>query len=823
MSGERDDFDDRDAAGAEIQLAHEGGAGGTSIHVGTGSATDELPAGAELPGELAVLPLKNTVLFPFLLSPLLVNTPASQQLIDEVLLRPDRLLVCAAIRREVEGAPRAADVFRVGTVLRVVKMLKFPDDSYRLLVQGVARVALEQFVAEEPFLRARIRVLPDTGDLESVEVEALTRSISQQFGALVAESSRLSDDLQVLVANLDDPSKLADLVASNLELDVRGKQRILETTDVPARLRLVLSQLSREGQALEIESEIKEKVQNEMTKTQRDYMLRQQLEAIRRELGESEDSDEGVQKLREKVEAAGMTAEGAKQAQRELDRLGQTPPASAEHGVIRTYLEWMADLPWSKLSEDRLDVAEARRILDEDHYGLEKIKDRIVEYIAVLSLKRDLKGPILCFVGPPGTGKTSLGRSIARAISREFTRISLGGVRDEAEIRGHRRTYVGAMPGRIIQSLRKVGTRNPVMLLDEIDKIGSDGRGDPSSALLEVLDPEQNAEFSDHYLEVPFDLSQVLFIATANLIDPVPAALRDRMEVIELPGYTVEEKVEIARRYLLPRQIAQNGIGGVDLAVSDAALVAIVERYTREAGVRNLEREIGGVCRKLARRVAEGALAGAVRIEPADLAELLGPIKVEPEIAEADLQPGVAVGLAWTPAGGDILFVESTSMPGQGELKLTGSLGDVMRESVEAARSWLRGHAGEFGLVPATDFDQRDIHVHVPSGAVPKDGPSAGVAMVAALTSMLTGRRLKPGVAMTGEITLRGKVLPVGGIKEKVLAARRAGIRTVILPEQNRRDVEEIEDELLEGLDLAYVGTIVEALDHSLVERRAAA
>jgi len=826
MSEQRDDVDEvGDESGATGGPGAPSDAidGGMTIRVGTGGAEDDDVAGPELPEELPVLPLKNTVLFPFLLSPLLVNTPASQKLIDDVLVRPDRLLVCAAIRHPVEGPPRAADVHDVGTVLRVVKMLKFADDSYRLLVQGIARVALDEFVSEEPFLRARVRALSDTGDLESVEVAALTRNLSQQFGSLVTESSRLSDDLQVLVANLDDPSKLADLVASNLELDVEGKQRILETTDVPDRLRLVLTQLSKEGQALEIETEIKEKVQNEMTKTQREYMLRQQLEAIRRELGESEDSDEGIDRLREKLESAGLPEEAAKQVRRELERLGQTPPAAAEHAVIRGYLEWMSELPWSNVSEDRLDVAEARRILDEDHFGLEKVKDRIIEYIAVLSLKRDLKGPILCFVGPPGTGKTSLGRSIARALGRQFTRISLGGVRDEAEVRGHRRTYVGAMPGRFIQSLRKAGTRNPVLLLDEIDKVGSDGRGDPSSALLEVLDPEQNVEFSDHYLEVPFDLSQVLFVATANLIDPVPAPLRDRMEVIELPGYTLEEKVEIAKRFLLPRQITQNGIGSIEFDVPHATIVALVERYTREAGVRNLEREIGGICRKIARRVAEGEDADPVRIEIDDLAGLLGPVKFEPEIAEDAVEPGVAIGLAWTPAGGDILFVEATRMPGQGELKLTGSLGDVMRESVEAARSWLRSHADQFGLVPATDFDLRDIHVHVPSGAVPKDGPSAGIAMVTSLASMLTGRPVRSGIAMTGEITLRGKVLPVGGIKEKVLAAKRAGIRRVILPEQNRRDVEEIAHDLLEGLELGYVGTIDEALDQTLVESAVAA
>ncbi|HIF97977.1 MAG TPA: endopeptidase La [Myxococcales bacterium] len=793
-------------------------AGGMEIRVGSGGAEEDDDAFPELPNELPVLPLKNTVLFPFLLSPLLVNTPASQELIDSVLLRADRFLVCAAIRHEIEGPARAADIFDVGTVLRVVKMLKFPDGSYRLLVQGVARVGLEEILSEEPFLRARISPMDEQGDYESVEVEALTRNLSQQFNVLVAESARLSDDLQVLVANLDDPSKLADLVASNLELDVAGKQEVLEALDVTDRLRIVLGQLTKEGQELEIETEIKEKVQNEMGRTQREYVLRQQLEAIRRELGESEEGEEGAEVFRQKVEAAGLPEEAKKHAYREVERLSQMPPAAAEYGVIRSYLEWITDLPWSVLTEDRLDVVKARTILDEDHYGLEKIKDRIVEYIAVLSLKRDLKGPILCFVGPPGTGKTSLGRSVARALDRKFARISLGGVRDEAEIRGHRRTYVGAMPGRIVQSLRKAATRNPVMLLDELDKVGSDGRGDPSSALLEVLDPEQNSEFSDHYLEMPFDLSQVLFIATANQIDPVPAALRDRMEVIELPGYTVDEKVEIAKRFIVPRQVDRNGISQIDFEISEESLVRLSERYTREAGVRNLEREVGSVCRKIARNVAEGELGGPVRIEPDDLEDLLGPAKFEPEIAEADMKPGVAVGLAWTPSGGDILFVESTQMPGTGELKLTGSLGDVMRESAEAARSWLRSNADDFGLDLAKDFDARDMHVHVPSGGVPKDGPSAGVAMVIAMMSMLKGNSILPNTAMTGEITLRGKVLPVGGIKEKVLAAKRAGIRRVVLPEENRRDVEEIAEGLLDGIELSYVGSIDAALLQTMSE-----
>ncbi len=790
---------------------------GTEIQVGSGPE-DDTEEFTEIPGELPVLPLKNTVLFPYLLSPLLVNTPASQRLIDDVLVRPDRLMVCTAVKRDRKGPPRPEDVYTVGTVLRIVKMLKFPDDSYRLLVQGVARVELVRFTEEEPFLRAEIKRIEETGEEEdSVEMTALVRSVAQQFSTLVSESPRLSDELQVLVANLGDPSKLSDLVASNLDLDVAGKQQILEANHVGIRLRLVLDQLSKETEALQIETEIKQKVQNEMGKTQREYMLRQQLEAIRQELGESEDDEEEIERLRAEIEAAGMPEEALKQAMRELERFAQTPSAAAEHAVIRNYLEWMVALPWNKSSEDKLDVKAAREVLDADHYGLEKIKDRIIEYIAVLSLKRDLKGPILCFVGPPGTGKTSLGRSVARALGREFVRISLCGIRDEAEVRGHRRTYVGALPGRFIQGLRKAGTRNPVIVLDEIDKVGADGRGDPSSALLEVLDPEQNAEFSDHFLEVPFDLSQVLFIATANVMDTVPPALRDRMEVIELPGYTLEEKMEIAKGFLIPRQVERNGIADVGFELTDGALRKIIESYTREAGVRNLEREIGAICRKVARRVAEADPGVEISnvIDEDAVSELLGPIKVEPELAEDDTIAGVAVGLAWTPAGGDILFIESTRMPGRGELKLTGSMGEVMRESVEAARSWLRNHAKDFDLDPAC-FDEIDLHVHVPQGAVPKDGPSAGIGMVTSLASLLTDRPTLPRVAMTGEITLRGKVLPVGGIKEKVLAAKRAGIERVVLPDRNRRDVEEISSELLDGLDLRFVGTIEEALSLTL-------
>jgi ATP-dependent Lon protease len=799
-------------------------AGDRPVEVSVDTGPESSVAGPEVPEVLPVLPLKNTVVFPALLTPLLVNTPRSKRLIDRVLLTRERMFLTAAVRAQVEGSPEAEDVHAFGTVVRIARMLKFPDGSYRLLIQGVSRARVAEFLSgdetglppgEKPFLRGRVVLVSDGGDVGSVEVAALARNVNEQFAALVAESPRLSDELAVLAGNIEEPGRLADLVASNLELDVAHKQAVLEETDVPARLKRVLGEIARALEVSQIEGEIREKVQSEMGKTQREYVLRQQLEAIRRELGESEDEGAEVDRLRQRIDAAGLPEEAMKQATRELDRLAQMPAAAAEHGVIRNYLEWLADLPWSQLSEDRLEVNDARRILEEDHYGLEKVKDRILEYIAVLSLKRNLKGPILCFVGPPGTGKTSLGRSIARALQRQFVRISLGGVRDEAEIRGHRRTYVGALPGRIVQALRRAKTRNPVFLLDEIDKVGTDFRGDPSSALLEVLDPEQNDGFSDHYLEVPFDLSQVLFIATANWMETVPPALRDRMEVIELPGYTEEEKLEIARRFLLPRQLEANGVAASGAEISDDALRVLIRSYTREAGVRNLEREIGALCRKLARRVAEHGAAGPLAVAADDVPDLLGPIRFEPELAERAGRPGVAVGLAWTPAGGDILFVESTAMPGKGALKLTGSLGDVMRESAEAARSWLRSHADGYGIDPGR-FLASDLHLHVPAGAVPKDGPSAGVAMVTSLASLLTGRPAHPDVAVTGEITLRGKVLPVGGIKEKVLAARRAGIRRVILPERNRRDVGEISPELLKGLELEYVGTIDEALSHTL-------
>lgn len=810
----------------------------------------EYDAGGEpftVPEQLPVLPLKNTVLFPKLVIPMLVNTRRSKTLIDAVMERSPRLLLAVGVRRPVEKGPGPDDLYRIGTVLHVVRNMRFPDGSYRVLAQCLARAEILDIESEQPFFEGRIALCSEGGDEDSVEAQALVRDVREQFLSLMNETN-LSREVEAPESALEEPGALADLVAYKLEIEPTAKQAALEELDVVKRLHRVRSELKRAVEAAQIAGEIREKVQTEMGRSQREYMMRQQLDQIRRELGEKEDSKSEAQRFRERIETLKMPEEALKQAMREVERFEQIPDSAMEHSVIRNYLEWMTELPWSAVSEDRLSVEGARAVLDEDHYDLDKVKERIIEYIAVLSLKRDLRGPILCFVGPPGTGKTSLGKSIARALSRRFERIALGGVHDEAEIRGHRRTYIGALPGRIVQGLRRAGTRNPVFMLDEIDKVGADYRGDPSSALLEVLDPEQNNSFSDHYLETPLDLSQVLFIATANLADPIQPALRDRMELIELPGYIEEDKLEIARRYLLPRQRRANGIADLPLELPDQTLQGIIRNYTREAGVRNLEREIGAVCRKIARRVAEGEIAAVakpspgatppteappvpearpgveaappseeapLRVAPEDLGELLGPVRFEPEPAERAGIPGVAVGLAWTPAGGDILFVESTRMPGRGELRLTGSMGEVMRESAEAARSWLKHHAARLDLAPDV-FESSDLHIHVPAGAVPKDGPSAGIAMAVALASLLSGRTPPPDVAMTGEITLRGKVLPVGGIKEKVLAARRAGIRRVVLPEPNRRDAEQIEPELAQGIAFDYVSRVDEALERIL-------
>ena len=760
----------------------------------------------ELPEVMRVLTLRNTVLFPTLITPLLATTERARRLIEDALVG-DRLLVAAtALDAEVEE-PGPEDLHAVGTVIRILRMLE-TEGGHRLWVQGLRRVRVVEYVATEPYLKGRVEPLEDTAE-PGLELEALRRNVAQQFLQL-SDSTEVPDAVRALVSGLEDAGTLSDVVASHLGLSVEDRQELLEMTDVKRRLERLSFHLAHEQEVLGLEAEIREEVQSELSRSQREYLLREQARAIRRQLGEAASPSDQVDELREKLEASGAPERVRETAERELDRLAALPAGAIEAGTIRNYLEWIVELPWSAEAEDVLDVASARAILHEDHYDIEKVKERILEFVAVLKLKREMRGPILCFVGPPGTGKTSLGRSIARAMGREFARLSLGGVRDEAEIRGHRRTYVGALPGRIIQTMRTVGVRNPVIMLDEVDKLGTDFRGDPSSALLEVLDPEQNYSFSDNYLEVPFDLSKVLFIATANLLERIPPALRDRMEVIEVAGYTEEDKLEIARRYLLPRQLERNGVAERAPELPDETLAAIIRGYTREAGLRNLERELGKVARKLARRFVE---AGEVmeRLDPGDLHALLGPVRFQPEVAGRVQIPGVSVGLAVNEAGGEILFVEATRMPGKGKLAITGSVGDVMRESVQAALSIVRTRARGLGIDPAV-FSQSDFHVHVPAGSTPKDGPSAGVAITAALTSLLTNRSTPPDLAMTGEVTLRGRVLPVGGIKEKTLAARRAGLARVLVPKENERDLAEISDEQLAGLKIELVDSIEQAL-----------
>jgi ATP-dependent Lon protease len=696
-------------------------------------------------------------------------------------------------------------------------MLKYPDGSIRILVQGLRRIEIVEYTQREPYFRARVRLLQDEYQ-PSKDLEAVQANMVNQFAKFVSMIPYLPDELQVVVMNIKDPGKVTDLVASNLNISLDEKQDLLNTTDVRSRLEKLSAILNREIELLELGHKIQSQVQTELNKNQKEFYLRQQMRAIQKELGEGDPRSGELEELRRKIEEAGMPEEARKAADNEMERLKIIPPESAEHTVVRTYLEWLVALPWSKSTEDNLEMMHARGVLDEDHYDLEKIKDRILEYLAVRKLKKDPKGPILCFVGPPGTGKTSLGRSIARAIGRKFQRISLGGVRDEAEIRGHRRTYIGALPGRIIQAIRNAQSNNPLFMLDEIDKLGMDFRGDPASALLEVLDPEQNHTFVDHYLDVPFDLSRVMFITTANYLEPVPPALRDRMEVIELAGYTEEEKLEIARRHLIPKQRTENGLTEANIEFTTEGIQEIIRSYTREAGLRNLEREIGRVCRKVARRVTEGNTERVV-VDLAKVHEFLGPEKFFAEIAERVQEPGVATGLAWTPMGGEILFIEATRMAGKKGLTLTGHLGEVMKESVQAALSFIRAHAEQLGIAPDF-FENSDLHVHVPAGAIPKDGPSAGVAMAVALTSLLTGRIVRHDLAMTGEITLRGKVLPVGGIKEKVLAAKRAGISTVILPKRNAKDLEELTESVRQEMKYIFVETVEEALEHALEPKK---
>ncbi|HEX6667884.1 MAG TPA: endopeptidase La [Solirubrobacterales bacterium] len=776
---------------------------------------DALRADQPLPEALPVLPLRDTVTFPETLTPLAVGQPRSVQLVNDV-LGTNRMLVMVASRDPELEEPGPEDLYEVGVVGAVSRMIKIPDDSLRILVQGMQRVRLGPYVADKPYLVARIEELTDVVE-PSAELEALTRNVQQTFSEIVEQIPYLPEELQLAVTNIDDPAALGHLIASSLRIPIADKQALLEEVDVAKRMRRLSEILARELDVVQLGTQIQTQVQSEIDKGQREFFLRQQLKAIQEELGERDEQQAEVNELRERIEAAKLPEEALTAAERELSRLEKLPPAAAEHGVIRTYLEWLVELPWSSETEDNLDIAHARKVLDADHYDLEKVKDRILEYLAVRKLNPGSPGPILCFVGPPGVGKTSLGRSIARALGREFERISVGGVRDEAEIRGHRRTYIGAMPGTIVRALRDAGTRNPVFMIDEIDKMGADFRGDPASAMLEVLDPAQNDSFRDHYLDLPFDLSDVFFISTANVLDTIPGPLRDRMETIELAGYTLEEKRHIARRYLVGRQIEANGLKPSQIAFSDAALTAIVEEYTREAGVRDLERQIGSICRKLAREVAERKVKRKVTISAKRARELLGRRRVFAEQRRRTKVPGVATGLAWTPAGGDVLFIEATAMPGSGRLTITGQLGDVMKESAQAALSYVRGHWGEIAPKLGEQwFAEHDIHVHVPAGAVPKDGPSAGVAMTVALSSLVSGRPVRNDVAMTGEVTLTGQVLPIGGLKEKSLAAQRAGIKRVIVPERNQGDVAEIPAHELGGLEFAFVDEISKAIDVAL-------
>ena len=775
---------------------------------------------ATLPESLPVLTLRNTVLYPGVVLPITVGRDASLKLVKDA-YAGDRLVGVVAQKRAEVETPGPDDLYRVGTAAQILKLIKMPDGSVSIVIQGKRRVEIEEYVQLDPYLKATIEPIeePEAGEVDPAELDARVRSIKELAAQIVNLSPNLPSEAAYAIQNIESPSFLVHFIASNLQIDVQKKQTLLETRPLLDRSQLVLDHLEQEIRVLEISEEIRSKVKTDVDQQQREFFLRQQLKAIQDELGETEGSSRDADELRDRLEEKRKDLPEAvlETLEKELTKLARTNPASPEYGVVRNYVETILDLPWGYTSEDKLDIAHAEEVLDEDHYGLDDVKKRILEYLAVLKLKGDMKAPILMFYGPPGVGKTSLGKSIARALGREFHRISLGGVRDEAEIRGHRRTYIGALPGRIIQGLRKAGTSNPVFMLDEIDKLGTDFRGDPSSALLEVLDPEQNDTFNDHYLELDYDLSKVLFIATANYLETIPPPLRDRMEIIEINGYTPSEKLAIAKTYLVPRQCERNGLREDQFSITDEALLLLVEGYTRESGVRQLERTIGSVVRGVAKTVALGE-AERGDVEADDVVGYLGARKFFNDVAERTEVPGVATGLAWTPVGGDILFVEASVSRGSGRMTLTGKLGDVMRESAQAAWSWVKAHADDLDI-PSDAFRYWDLHVHVPAGAIPKDGPSAGVAMTAALASIYTRRCVRHDVAMTGEITLRGLVLPVGGIKEKVLAARRAGIDRVVLPEKNRKDVDEIKDEAAEGLEVTYVKRIDEALDALLCEK----
>ena len=758
----------------------------------------------EIPSTLPVLPLKETVVFPESVSPLAIGQERSIQLVDDV-LEGERMLALVTVKNPEVEQPGWDDLYETGTAAVVHKMIRVPDGTLRILVQGVARIKLERHVQDDPYLVGEFTVVPDEVE-ETPELEALTRSVQNEFGRLISLVPYLPSELELAAANVDDPSALSHLVASTLRLKTDEKQALLEQSDVSVRLRDVLRILKRELEVVELGTKIQSQVQSELEKGQREYFLRQQLKAIQEELGEGDEQQAELAELREQVEQKNLPEDTKKAVERELSRLEKLPPASAEYGVIRTYVDWILALPWSETTEDNLDLERAREILDEDHYDLEKVKERILEYLAVSKLKNDLSGPILCFVGPPGVGKTSLGQSIARTVGRKFVRLSVGGVRDEAEIRGHRRTYIGAMPGTIIRSLRDAESKNPVVLIDEIDKMGADFRGDPASAMLEVLDPEQNSHFRDHYLDLPFDLSKVLFICTANQLETIPGPLLDRMDVIQLSGYTEDEKTGIARKYLVPKQLEAHGLSEEQVTVSDDTLHVVIREYTREAGVRNLERRIADLLRKAAREVAEGKTE-QIEIDTDQAREWLGPRRFPADPRKRTADPGVATGLAYTPVGGDVLFIEATAYPGKGKLTITGQLGDVMKESAQAALSWVRSHTEQLGL-PENWFAEHDVHIHVPAGAVPKDGPSAGVTIATAIASLVRNEPVAEDVGMTGEITLTGQVLPIGGIREKVLAAQRYGLKRIVMPRDNEPDLEELPDEARNELEFILADTI---------------
>ncbi len=767
----------------------------------------------DIPAVLPILPLRNSVFFPGGVLPLAVGRQKTIALIKDA-VRDDQVIGVVTQRKAEEEDPGATDLYNMGTVARIVKLLKMGEDNYSLVVQGLARFRVLELVQEAPYLKARIEPVEDKTAADNVEIEALTINLKKLAREVIEMMPELPAAATELVESITHPGHLADLIAANVDVPIEEKQAVLETVDLKARMKLVLELLNRKREILKLSNKIDQSVKGEMSKTQREYYLRQQLKAIKEELGEMGEDEEELDELAERIKKAQLPPDVEKVANKEMNRLKTIPAASSEYTVARTYLDWIADLPWSKLSEDNLDIENARKQLDSDHYGIQKVKKRILEYLAVRKLKNDMRGPILCLVGPPGVGKTSLGQSIAKAVGRKFVRLALGGVRDEAEIRGHRRTYVGALPGRFIQQMKKAGTRNPVMLLDEVDKLGADFRGDPSAALLEVLDPEQNHTFSDHYLDVPFDLSKVLFIATANQLDPVPGPLRDRMEIIELSGYTLDEKMMIAKQHLISKQLKENGITAEQFELTEDALGDIIASYTREAGVRSLDRRIADVARSVAVKVASGQTEKQV-ITKEKLQELLGPQRVESEMAERTSQTGVAAGLAWTPYGGDLLFIECTKMIGKGGMTLTGKLGDVMKESAHAAMSYLRTNAERLNVNP-NFLEKADVHIHVPDGAMPKDGPSAGVTMLTALTSLMTGIRVRNDTAMTGEATLRGLVLPVGGIKEKVLAAHRAGIKRIIMPEKNKKDMVDVPEQAKKEMEFFFVSRMDEVLGLAL-------